>query len=337
MALVMVDIKRVLAYSTISQLGFMMVSLGSFGYRAGLFHLMTHAFFKAMLFLGAGSVLHATEKMEFTDLGGLWRKMPITAFTFLIGALAMAGVPLFSGFFSKDEILVAVRDNQNMLFYILVVVAALMSSVYMARLTFATIFGNPRDQHVFEHAHESPWTMAVPLIMLGVLSVISGYMVFDWFGPLFGLSHEYAGVGTYLIPPGGHAEHYHAHYDLMISSTVVALAGLGIGAALYWQRIWSVDPLRARFSWLHRLLVNKYYMDDVYQWLIDRVVLVIAEFVGFFDRVVINDSGINGVGKGTILSGLGLRYHETGKLYNYGLVMIAGVVTIVVAAVTLMI
>ncbi len=186
-AIVQTDIKKALAYSTISQLGYMICALGVGGYMAGLFHLMTHAFFKALLFLGSGSVIHAMHSQEMPEMGGLKRKMPITFWTFLIATLAISGVPGLSGFFSKDAILAAalvfgIANPAHMIIFILLLITAGVTAFYMFRVVFMTFLGGPRDRHKFDHAHESPRVMTIPLVTLAVLSIVSAWG--GWFPKL---------------------------------------------------------------------------------------------------------------------------------------------------------
>ncbi|MDA0988644.1 MAG: NADH-quinone oxidoreductase subunit L [Chloroflexi bacterium] len=318
MALVMTDLKRVLAYSTISHLGFMMLALGSFGFTAAIFHLVAHAFAKALLFLGAGSIAHGTgDKRDIREMGGLWKRMPVTSITFGIGLLALGGIPPLSGFFSKDEILVAVLDGRGPLFFVLTLVAALMSALYMARLLFLVVLGNLKTEN--EHAHESPWVMTVPLIALAVLALGAGLLA-----P--GLIPGYDGFGNWLFFE--EPEAYHINFLVMVISVVLSIGGFAIGWALYSRKLLSADRIRERFSGLHRVLVNKYYLDDLYQWVINRVVLAFARFMALFDRIVVNDVGVNGTGRSVFLSAWRLRYLETGKVYNYALVMVVGVVAV---------
>jgi NADH-quinone oxidoreductase subunit L len=329
MALVMTDLKRVLAYSTISQLGFMMLALGSLGYAAGMFHLMTNAFFKALLFLGAGSVLHSTGKMNIWEMGGLRRRMPITTITFTIAALALAGLPPLSGFFSKDEILAAVYQNQSPLIFGLTLLAAFLSALYMARLLFVVFGGKLKAEN--EHAHESPPVMTLPMMVLGLLALVSGFAAMNWVGPLFGLPAKYLGFGSflYLHEP----EAFHVRPALMLSSTAIALLGLFAGWAIYSRGWISPQAISRRFALAQRIVVNKYYLDDLYQAITNRVVLVFSNLVALFDRLVINDRGVNGTAGLPIFAGGKLRYHQTGKLYNYGLAMAAGIVIIILTAV----
>jgi NADH-quinone oxidoreductase subunit L len=318
MALVMTDLKRVLAYSTISHLGFMMLALGSFGFTAAIFHLVAHAFAKSLLFLGAGSIAHGTGgKRDIREMGGLWRRMPVTSISFGIGLLALGGIPPLSGFFSKDEILVAVLDGRGSLFFIMTLIAAFMSALYMARLLFLVVLGNLKTEN--DHSHESPLVMTVPLVVLAVLALGAGLLA-----P--GLIPGYDGFGNWLYFK--EAEAYHINFLVMTLSVVLSLAGFGLGWAMYSRKSLSADRIRGRFAGLHRVLVNKYYIDDLYQFGIDRAVLAFARFMALFDRIVVNDTGVNGLGRSVFLSGWRLRYLETGKVYNYALGMAVGVVAV---------
>ena len=317
MALVMTDLKRVLAYSTISHLGFMMLALGAGGFTAALFHLIAHAFAKALLFLGSGSVTHGTGKTDIWDMGGLWRRMPITAITFIIGALALGGLPPLSGFFSKDEILLSVLDGRHPIFIVLALLAAFLSALYMARILFVVFFGRLKEENT--HAHESPLVMAVPLIALAFFALTVGFLALNW-------SEGYQGFGTYLF--NNEPEPFHINVGLTIISVLVALAGFAAGWAAYHRGIISHQRLAHRFAPAYRLVRNRYRLDDLYQWTIDRVVLAFSNLVSLFDRIVVNDTGVNGTGRSVILSGLRLRYHQTGRMYNYALGMVLGVIAL---------
>ncbi len=316
MALVMTNLKQVLAYSTISHLGFMMLALGSLGYTGGMYHLMTHAFAKALLFLAAGSIAHGTGLTDIKDMGGLWRKMPLTSTLFILGALSLAGVPPFGGFFSKDEVLAAVSHNQGPLVLGLTMVLALLSALYMARLVFVVFLGKSRSD---VHAHESPWHMVLPMAVLAYLAVTAGAAAFYLPGTGEGLGH-------FLFFE--EAEEFHPLWWLLIASVLVVGLGFFIAWGIY-QRGWALARV---FEPVARLARRKYYMDDLYQWSIDHVVLVFSRMVAVFDRVVVNDKGVNGGGILTALLGKRLRYHETGRLYNYGLVMVGAIVVLGVIA-----
>jgi NADH-quinone oxidoreductase subunit L len=320
MALVMTDLKRVLAYSTVSHLGFMMLALGTgpLGYTAAIFHLVAHAFAKALLFLGAGSIAHGTnDARDIRQMGGLWKRMPVTAITFGIGLLALGGIPPLSGFFSKDEIMVVVLHERGWIFFGLTLVAALISALYMARLLFLVVLGNLKQEN--EHAHESPLVMTLPLVVMASLSLVVGFLA-----P--GLIPGYDGFGNWLFLE--EAENYHVNGLVMTLSVVLAFGGFALGWALYSKKSLSVDAIRERYAGVHRVLVNKYYIDDLYQWIIDHVALVLGRFIALFDRVVINDVGVNETGRSVLLSGLRLRYIETGKVYNYAMGMVIGVVVL---------
>ncbi len=323
MALVMTDIKRVLAYSTVSHLGFMMLALGAGSVAAAMFHLLAHAFSKALLFLGAGSVMHGMhDETDMRKMGGLRKKMPITAITFLIGALSLAGIPPLSGFFSKDELLLAVFEGRSIIFLIITLVLVFLSSLYMARLYFRVFAGE--TSHDSEHAHESPQVMTVPLVLLAVGAVTVGFLGLKIGG--------YEGFGSF-VTNGEH--HFAVNLGLMAAGVFLALSGFGLGYAIYVRKAISSEKLMARFRPLHTLLVNKYYMDALYQRLINHVVVntpatkvVLSKFVGEFDRRVINDVGVNGPGIVVKQAGFRSRYLESGLLYNYALAMVFGAIAV---------
>ncbi|MBI4307837.1 MAG: NADH-quinone oxidoreductase subunit L [Chloroflexi bacterium] len=329
MAIVMTDLKRVIAYSTVSKLGFMMLALGFGGLTAGIFFLATHAFFKALLFLGAGSVIHATDKQDVKDLGGLGRKMPLTAATFLIGALALAGLPPLSGFWSKDEVLVALAGNP--LVFALALLSIFLTGIYIGRLCLLIFFGEPRDHHAYEHAHDAPLAMAAPMAALALLSIFAGFVALDAFGPALGLPPQFKGIGSFLYAHG--PETFKFHLDIALLSTLAALAGLAVAWAVYSRKLVSPEVVAKRFRFFYDLAANKYYMDVAYQAFINRVVLVVAGAVALFDRLVVNDTAVNGTGKITVFAGVNMRFHETGKLYNYGLGMTLGLLLLIAAVV----
>lgn len=329
MGLVMTDIKKVVAYSTINSLGLMMVALGSGSVTAAMLYLLTHAFLKALLFLAAGSVIHATEQQEVEKLGGLWRKMPLTATAFGIGALAMAGIPPLSGFWAKDEIMVAVSEEQHIAILALMLLSVVGSAVYMARIFILTFLGEPRDHHVYEHAHESPPIMTLPLVVLAVGAIISGFVVFD-------------GVGEFLTLGGGFGEFVYAHephpfqFHADIGFISIALAVFGVILGFYYW--WAEGGRRAVEAgrWapeIYALFINKFYIDDLYQAVIDRGILLVAGIIAWFDRAVVNDTGVDGVGAIGVYSGFRLKFIETGRLPNYALVIVIGVVVLALTAI----
>jgi proton-translocating NADH-quinone oxidoreductase chain L len=307
-ALTATDIKRVLAYSTVSQLGYMMLALGVGGWVAGLFHLFTHAFFKALLFLCSGSVIHACGTAEMPQMGGLWKKMPWTAWTTLVGCLAIsgAGVPLvigLSGYYSKDAILAQLLSFKGAtsawgwLYYVAVLGAA-MTAFYMFRLWFLTFAGKPRDQHVYGRAHESPKVMVIPLVVLAVFAVIAGWDLVGTKLGIVGLLEQARPAGTAEGASGGTllaslripAEHEsHAlHVPVSFTAFGVALAGFLLAGAMYWRRWFDPARIARSLSPVYRFLRNKWWFDEAYQFLFVRPALRIAQGAAAVDRNVID-------------------------------------------------
>ena len=335
-ATVQTDYKKVLAYSTVSQLGFMMLGLGVGGWAAGLFHLLTHAFFKALLFLGAGSVYHGVHTYEMPPLGGLLKKMPITAWTMLVGTLAISGVPFFAGFYSKDAILAAalarvMANPEHVLLFLLPAVGAVLTAFYMFRMWFLTFAGEPRgfpskveavhshvhdEEHALDHghghgtnpaahAHESEPIMTWPLIILAVCSIFSGWTV--WLGlpvstPVLELMLEYG-------------EPYHAtdiqsfhHYAAVAASLLIMFSGIGLGLLYYAPHgfpyflptRFSAARAAERFGGVYRFLVHKWYFDELYRAVFVRPCLALAQLCGQIDQVLI-DGLVNGSAAATTL------------------------------------
>jgi NADH-quinone oxidoreductase subunit L len=331
MGLVMSDIKRVVAYSTLNSLGLMMVALGAGLTTAAMFYLFVHAFFKALLFLASGSVYHATDELEVEKMGGLGRKMPLTAITFSLGALSMAGIVPLAGFWAKDDILRASFDNQNIAVFLLLAASVVLTALYMTRLVLLVFTGEPRNRRAYEHAHDGPPTMSLPLVALAVLTVVGGFVAFDAVGKAMGFP---GGIGEFVFV-GGEPETFIVNGGVVALSIVLAVAGVVGG--LY---IWRGEALPARraaeaFPWAYRTLRNKYYMDDIYQALINRVVLAFSAVVAWFDRNVVNDTGVDGAGYVPRITGYVLKFHETGKLPNYALGIAVGVVVLAVVAFSL--
>jgi NADH-quinone oxidoreductase subunit L len=328
MAMVQTDIKKVLAYSTVGQLGFMFVALGCGRPDVAMFHLMTHAFFKSLLFLGSGSVILSTHhNQEMDKLGGLWKKMPITGTTFLAGSLALAAVVPFAGFWSKDEILHATQTWSGGWATIILGFAAIVTAFYTTRLFIRTFMGEPKDMHVYEHTHEAPLVMTLPLIFLAILATVSGFVIFH-------------GVGTALQFPGGitefvfvhEPERYHIDYALAAGSVLLAVIGILFAVWLYWGN--SLQKSTKLAEWnpgLYDMLINKFYFDEFYQYIIDHVVLGFAYVVAWFDRYVVNDTGIDGSAQFTGFSGSILKYIQTGRVPNYAMGIALGVVGLAVA------
>ncbi len=311
------DIKQVLAYSTVSQLGFMFTALGvgsNLAWQAGLFHLVTHAFFKAGLFLGSGSVIHGCHHLQdMTKMGGLRKKMPITAITFLICCLSIAGFPFTAGFFSKDMILQALWagngefDMAYRVIFFVLAFAALMTACYMFRAYLLTFEGKPRDRHVHEHAHESPWTMTAGLVTLATLAIAAGYA---W--PDILLSNEAAVLpGTEAAAAGAtmvgfvkvfdvhdpHGVAHAAHSTALIASSIVMSLGIALAAFWYLTAVGERfrKACRAAFSRLYGWAFNKYYVDEVVEALLIQVTLFLAQLSAWFDSQII-DGFVDGSG-----------------------------------------
>jgi len=324
------DIKRVVAYSTLNSLGLMMVALGSGAVGAAMLYLFAHAFFKALLFLSAGSVIHATEEQDVDRLGGLWSKLPITGPVFVVGALAMAGLIPLSGYWAKDEILVGLRHGHLTPIVLAATVISLpITALYMARVVMLTFFGAPKDAHVFEHAHESPPSMTLPTVLLAVLAIVSGFVVFEGVGEALGFHSGWMGF-VYNLAEG--PEEFSVDWTLSLLSVV--LVGLGLAGG-YW--IWHGDAAPARraaaFSPAgYRLLLNRFYIDEAYQWAIDHVVLAAGQVVAVFDRAIVNDTGVQGTGETTSFFGWLGKYSQTGRLPNYALAIVVGIAVIVIVA-----
>ncbi|TMQ33756.1 MAG: NADH-quinone oxidoreductase subunit L [Planctomycetota bacterium] len=314
-AIVMTDIKKVLAYSTVSQLGYMMLALGVGGWVAGIFHLLTHAFFKALLFLCSGSVIYGCHhEQEMTKMGGLYPKMKTTALTMMAGVLAIGGIPLFSGWYSKDAILAQalgffLLHKEHFLLFLLPLVTAGLTAFYMFRMWFMTFTGKPRDEHVYEHAHESPRTMTVPLIILAVCSIMIAWGMPPWQAELSYLGgHE--GL-LQMSEPTAPLESLHladrqlteyVHENHMVSERLAyVVGGLGLlfAALLYYWRVLDPADAKVQFAGVHRFLWHKWYFDELYSAILVRPALTIANWCRVFDTRVI-DGLIDNTGKATI-------------------------------------
>jgi NADH-quinone oxidoreductase subunit L len=317
--LVQNDIKRVLAYSTVSQLGYMFLACGIGAYTAAIFHLMTHAFFKALLFLSAGSVIHALSgEQDIQKMGGLKHHLPNTHALFLIGTLAIAGIPPLAGFWSKDEIMAHAFLHHRYLLYSLAAIGALLTSFYMFRLTYLTFYGQSRvDPHVASHIHESPPIMIRPLVLLGALSVVGG---FPGVPPEAGWFHQF------LQPVAGAAgavEHpsWAVLLGLMAVASTIAMLGWGVAHYLYSVRPAAARELSARVPWLYTMLVNKYYVDEIYDALFVEPTKRLGQALDWFDRTVI-DGVVRAVGQLTELGSFGSTWIE--KYVIYGLINVVG-------------
>ncbi len=319
-ALVQSDIKRVLAYSTISQLGYMMLALGSAGYVAGVFHLTTHAFFKALLFLAAGSVIHAVHTQDMEKMGGLWKKLRVTGPLFLIGTLTISGVPLLSGFFSKDEILIATWNAGHPVLFTLAVITAFMTAFYMFRLFFMIFSGEERGNG--KDVHESPSIMTIPMVVLAVLAIVAGYIHTPWFGTFLG---DWLMEGNPLLGES----HVEGPIWIMILATVLSLLGIYLAWLMYGKRSLSRDWLSSKMPLAVTVLKNKYFIDELYQYSVVRIVKGISLFLQLIEWFIVEGivKGITGLVQ--ILAKLGSKLHN-GQTQVYGVVAFVGLALLVV-------
>jgi NADH-quinone oxidoreductase subunit L len=325
MGLVENDLKRVIAYSTLNSLGLMFVALGSGSVTAAMLYLFVHGFFKALLFLSSGSVIHATEKQDIRELGGLAAKMPVTAAVFGIGTLAMIGVIPLSGFWAKDEVLHAVDQHRSVILYMLALISVFITALYMTRLFIRTFFFEARDRVAWGHAHDAEPLMTVPLVVLAIPTAIGGFVVFDFVGEALGFP---GGFGEFVF--FDEPEPFDFAWDVAIFSTVLAVAGI-VAGWYFWSE--KAEPARRAGEALrpvYQTLYNRYYIDDMYQWVIDRVVLALGALVAWFDRNIINDTAVDGTGELGLFAGFELKFLETGKLPNYALAIVAGVIGLAV-------
>lgn len=332
-ALVQVDLKRILAYSTVSQLGYMFMAVGVGAYTAGMFHLTTHAFFKALLFLAAGSVMHAMhDVIDIRAMGGLKDKMRTTWLTFVIGGLALAGFPFMSGFFSKDEILAKVFEVSPVLWLVGIFTAGL-TAFYTFRAIFLVFYGQPRDFHLHEHAHESPAPMTFALIVLAVLAVLGGLLGLPQF---WGLAHLLDGwlEPVYLAAGHGAGPEHHlsvaAEWALMLTSAVVAIGGIAVAYYFYIVRPSVPQNLARNFRSLFSLLAHKYYVDEIYDVLFVRTGLNLARAMARgVDNLLID--GILVDGSARVVGWLGglLSHLQTGYVRHYALATFIGVLVMI--------
>jgi NADH-quinone oxidoreductase subunit L len=323
LALVVVDIKRVLAYSTISQLGYMMLALGLGGYVAAIFHLLTHAFFKALLFLGSGSVNHATNTFDMRKMGGLRKVMPWTYATFLIASLSLAGVFPLAGFWSKDEILGDAWRDQQILFWLALGVVFL-TAFYMFRAIFMTFEGEYQGGAEPEeaghggdpaHPHESPWVMVAPLAVLAIPAVLIGFANIDG-----GVEHLLAGA----LPAEMHLHEFEFSWGIALGSSAVAIAGI-VGAYLFYgAKVLSSAAVSKAVRPLHILLERKYFLDDLYEGIfVNKILQGSAALLAWFDTNIV-DGIANGVATTFRFSGSSLRLLQTGQVQVYGAMAFAG-------------
>lgn len=315
-ALVQKDIKRILAYSTVSQLGYMMMALGLGSLTGGIFHLFTHAFFKALLFLGAGSIIHAVHTQNINEMGGLGSKMRVTAWTFGIGALALAGIPPLSGFWSKDLIL-SVAWETNPLLFIAGLAAAFCTALYMSRLFFLVFAGKPSAASA--SAHEAPFSMTLPLIVLALLAIVSGFVETPWNG----------WFGTWIYD--GSVEPHESGVAI-VASIAVGLLGIYIGWLVYGKRSVSRATFQERAPWLYRLLERSYYVDELYALIVVKPLKLLGSILLAFDTYVI--AGIVRLaGAAASSGGRAAARLQNGQVQTYGLAAVIGFVIIVLAIV----
>jgi NADH-quinone oxidoreductase subunit L len=314
------DIKKVLAYSTVSQLGFMFVALGVGAYGVAVFHVYTHAFFKACLFLGAGSVIHAMSgEQDIKKMGGLARKIPITFVTFAIATAAIAGIPPLSGFFSKDEILwyaLASDKGGSVLLFAVMAFTALMTAFYMFRLLWLTFLGKPRmAKEVEHHVHESPLSMTGVLMVLALLSAVGGFLSIPHF------------LEPMLPLPGAKPEMHAFHYWVIGGSIAIAAVGLAAAAWFFAGDASRAARVKESFAGAYRILSNKYYVDEIYDRTITKPLHWVSEavFLKLGDRLLI-DGTLNGLAALAQRTAGRLSRVQTGSLHLYAFLVLAGMV-----------
>lgn len=301
-----IDLKRALAYSTISHLGLMFLSLGCFGYTAAILHLLAHGFSKALLFLTAGNVMHSIEELDIRKMGNLKSIMPATTILFIIGALSLAGIPLLSGFWSKDEILVSVVNNRGIVFVLLTMLLVFISGLYMIRLVLIPFFGTSRTDYT--DAHNLPVVMIWPLIVLALIVFTFGWLAIY----MPGIYHSF---GMFLYY--GHPEQFHLDPVIAVIALIVTLASFTIGYLAYSKKLDIFTTIKTVLARPIKLIEKKYYIDEFFQLCVDKIMMPLSRLVSFLDRVFVNDKGINGPAYAVNMIGSLLRYHITGKIYVY--------------------
>ena len=351
-ALTQNDIKKVLAYSTVSQLAYMFMALGIGAWVAAIFHLVSHGFFKGLLFMGSGSVIHgAGGEQDMRFMGNLRAKMRLTYITMMIGSLALAGIPIFSGFFSKDEILAEAFTRGYTVFYVVGTIVAFMTAFYTFRMIFMTFWGEWRGPRaVWDHVHESPMTMVAPLIILSVPTVLLGLilgippeggLIHTWLEDVFAVAEEsHAGVLPGSIAAGDHHgfELFGVGGLLLLIGASVAVAGVLLARRWYVERPGSAERFVERIPFglgpgMYRASVNRYYIDDIYQLVFARGGVLVANALWWFDAKVI-DGVVNGSGWLARQIGGLLRKTQTGRVENYGLGIAAGLVVVLIVFAT---
>jgi len=311
------DIKRIIAYSTLSQLGYMVMAVGLSGPTAAMFHLTTHAFFKALLFLSAGSViLGMHHEQDIWQMGNLRKKMPITYWTFLIGALALCGIPPFSGFYSKDSIFAQCLEQKSYLLFSVAVFVAALTAFYTFRLFFIVFFGKEKSDHA-KHAHESSPVITLPLIALAIFAAVGGFIgIVNNYGSQFIADHETLSIAQQLLEP------LKTPIPMFIGIGV-ALAGIFLAFMLYKNA--TTDPLPAKLGGLATAMKNKFYFDELYEATFIRAHDFIAAVADWIDRWILEGAIIGAIRGGTDLTGRALRLAQTGNLQTYAFLFVIGV------------
>ncbi len=322
------DIKRIIAYSTCSQLGYMFFAAGVGVYQAAIFHLFTHAFFKALLFLGAGSVIHAmSDEQDIRKMGGIWRKIPITYAVMWIGSLALAGVPLFAGYYSKDmvlEVAYAAHSGPGMYAFAMGLLAAFLTAFYSWRLIILTFHGAPRaDHHTMEHVHESPWVMLVPLLVLAVGAIFAGMVFYPYF-----VGHHQAEFWGMAIHTAEHNHVLHHAHEVPawvpLAPTVVGVSGIALAYVLYMFAPAIPGKLAASFPGVYRFLLNKWYFDELYDFLFVKPAQHLARALWKTGDAKIIDGMPNGAAAIAVQAANGAVRLQTGKVASYAFTMIIG-------------
>jgi NADH-quinone oxidoreductase subunit L len=328
-ALVQFDIKRVMAYSTVSQLGYMFLALGVGAPAAAIFHLATHAFFKALLFLGSGSVIHGLGgEQDMRKMGGLRRKMPVTFWTMLIAGGALAALPPLAGFWSKDEIVGAAFTNGHLILYAIGIVTAVLTAFYVTRALWMTFYGEPRDHHLYEHAHESPRVMTLPLMALATGTAVLGVLI--GFPPEQGFIHRFLDPVVETAGVVERAPELATILVLALVSVAAGVLGIAFGVSMYVRHRPDSAALTRAAGPIYRVLVNKYYVDELYD---HRFVEAARAFAGAswaFDIHIV-DGLANRLGWALAIGGQGLRRVQTGIVGNYALTIVAGLLLMLVA------
>ena len=338
------DIKKVLAYSTVSQLGYMFMGIGVGAYAAGLFHLVTHAFFKALLFLGSGSVIHALSgEQDIRKMGGLRKYIPITSYTFLIGTLAIAGVPFLSGFFSKDEILGAVFEHGYFIHWVVALITVVLTALYMLRLYILTFEGKTRmSDFVKKHVHESPYTMTIPLMVLAVLSIFGGYIgVPNFMGEVVGihdsnLFESWVSSAIYTFDVHHITDHLFGHWTLVVLSILAAVLGIIIAFVLYYFKPSLPGKIgnSPNIKPLYNASYGKWFVDEFYDYIIVQPFTYLCNLAYWFDQRVI-DRTVNGMAWAVTEFALTLQVAQSGVLRRYATLMAVGAAIIVVSVMLL--